>query len=271
MHDKSLCDRVVAVRTFTLDGSKMDRADCLAAWGSGRCGHSRPPQDGAVPCPDPNLGYGDGDVVESELDENPVNSATYAASERLRDDPVFLKRLLSAPATDNLVRTAKLVPHTRSSFWTDGGRRPRRRRPLREGVTERDVRLCRSTACAPSVAMLLEPFHHHTARQVLRSAAARRFVAFHQRSLRLVRTLPGSGCRLQPIDSREQYAWRRYPFPHAADFPAALQAIGYPADFASTLVPRPPLVSYWEFVSRLAFQTANPDREEFVRRVIAMR
>jgi len=61
------------------------------------------------------------------------------------------------------------------------------------------------------------------------------------------------------------------PFPHAADFPAALQAIGYPADYASTLVPTPPLSSYWEFVSRIRFEGTDADRAEFVRRVIALR
>jgi hypothetical protein len=98
MHDKSLCDRVVAVKTPTLDGGKLNKADCLAR---GRAG--------TVVTPDPDrmepfvaltqsLGYGDRDVVESEYDENPENSATHAAYERLRDDPAFLQRLQSAPS-----------------------------------------------------------------------------------------------------------------------------------------------------------------------------
>jgi hypothetical protein len=62
-----------------------------------------------------------------------------------------------------------------------------------------------------------------------------------------------------------------YAFAHAADFPAALQVMGYPAAVTSTLVPNPPLMIYWDFVSRLRFRASDEDRAEFVRRVIAMR
>ena len=44
-----------------------------------------------------SLGYGDREVVESEYEENPENSATFEAYSQLRDDPAFLLRLQSAP------------------------------------------------------------------------------------------------------------------------------------------------------------------------------
>ena len=208
MHDPSLCDRVVAVSTSTLDGSKMDKADCLAGRGSG-----------AIVTADSNamepfvaliqsIGYRDREVVESEYEENPENSATFEAYSQLRDDPAFLLRLQSAPS--GRPHSCDPLPRAGSS-------------PLINEIYDSYER-CRETVAVYSRPTFTSATHYGPA-----------------------------------------------PFPHAADFPAALQAIGYPADYASTLVPTPPLSSYWEFVSRIRFEGTDADRAEFVRRVIALR
>jgi hypothetical protein len=272
MHDKSLCDRVVAVRTFTLDGSKLDRADCLANGGL---------EDVATPDPDrmepfvaliQNLGYGDRDVVESEYDENPVSSATYAAYERLRDEPVFLQRLLAAPSyqqprSDSETRSAYPIEFLYQMVAGDRG----------------DAALCAKVS--PNATFVFAD-----QQPALLQSRCYLSLAFNTRQARFCDPLPRAGSSRfinEVYDSYERCretvaAYSRstakrdtrgggYPFPHAADFPAALQAIGYPAAFASTLVPRPPLMIYWEFVSRLRFRASDEDRTEFVRRVIAMR
>jgi hypothetical protein len=60
-------------------------------------------------------------------------------------------------------------------------------------------------------------------------------------------------------------------FAHATDFVTALQQIGYSTEYARTLVAAPKPDAYWDFVSRLWFRGPVSDRDEFVRRVMAMR
>jgi hypothetical protein len=125
-----------------------------------------------------NLGYGDRDVVESEYDENPVNSATYAAYERLRDDPVFLQRLLSAPSyqqprSDSDTRSAYPIEFLYQMVAGDRGDAALARRCRRTRHSS-----CRSRAGAPSVTMLFEPCLHHGAKfcDPLPRAGSSRFI-----------------------------------------------------------------------------------------------
>jgi hypothetical protein len=272
MHDKSLCDRVVAVRTPTLDGSKLDKAGCLARGGAGTV--AVPDLDRMEPFVAlmQSLGYGDRDVVESEYDENPQNSTTYAAYERLRDDPAFLQRLQSAPSyqqprSDSDTRSAYPIEFLYQMVAVERG----------------DAALCAKVS--PSAT-----FVDASEKPALLQSRCYLHVAFNTRQAALCDPLPRAGSsRLinEIYDSyercREAVAVYSRPtfksgthygpnaFPHAADFPAALQAIGYPAAFTSTLVPKPPLSIYWDFVSRLQYRATNADRAEFVRRVIALR
>ena len=100
LHNPSLCNQVIPVRTDTLDGSKLNKASCLA--------EEDFVQTIAVPAPFQmdsfvrlmrRIGYGDQEVAEAEYtDHNPLNSPTCAAYKRLRDDPVLLERLHAAPS-----------------------------------------------------------------------------------------------------------------------------------------------------------------------------
>jgi len=60
-------------------------------------------------------------------------------------------------------------------------------------------------------------------------------------------------------------------FPRAADFKAALQQIGYSAADVDARIAKPTPERYWEFVSRLAQRGPEKDRDEFVRRAIALK
>lgn len=93
LHDPTLCDQATPAKTAALDGSKMDKAECLAgARGSG---------GGEIAVPhamEPfvrymrRLGYDDPRVAADRYHENPENNKTYAAYERLRTDPAFIER-----------------------------------------------------------------------------------------------------------------------------------------------------------------------------------
>lgn len=270
MKDPSLCDRVVAVKTSTFDGSKMDKADCLAGRGSG-----------AIVTPDPNamepfvalmrtVGYGDREVLESEYQENPENSSTFDAYSRLRDDPEFLQRLQSAPSyeeprSDSDTRTAHPVEFLYQMVAVERG----------------DAAFCAKVS--PNAT-----FVYSDKRALLRSACYLH-LAFNTRQAALCDPLPRAGssplinekydsyehCReIVAVYSRPTFKsdthYAPSPFSQAGDFPVALQAVGYPIDYTSTLVPNPPSSSYWEFVSRLRFEGTEADRAEFVRRVIAL-
>jgi hypothetical protein len=272
MHDKSLCDHVVAVSTFGLDGSKMDRADCVASGGSGSVVTPDPNQMGPFVALMQRLGYGDRDVVESEYNENPQNSPTYAAYERLRDDPAFLQRLQNAPSyqhprSDSDTRSAYPIEFLYQMVAVERG----------------DAALCAKVS--PNATLV-----YADQTPALLQSRCYLDLAFNTRQAALCDPLPRAGSSRfinQMYDSyercREGVAVRSrptfnsgthsgpYAFPHAADFAAALHEIGYSAAYTSTLVPKPPLTIYWDFVSRLRFRGTDADRAEFVRRVLALR
>ena len=271
MKDPSLCDKVVAVKTSTLDGSKMDKADCLAGRGSG-----------ALVTPDPHtmepfvalmqsLGYGDRVVVESEYEENPENSATYDAYSQLRDDPAFLSRLQNAPSyqeprSNSATRSAHPIEFLYQMVAVERG----------------DAALCAKVS--PNAT-----FVDSREKPAYLLSACYLHLAFNTREAALCDPLPRAGSSPVINESYDSYEHCREtvavysrptfksathygpsPFPHAADFPSALQAVGYEADYTATLVPKALSSSYWEFVSRLRFQGTDADRAEFVRRVTAL-
>jgi hypothetical protein len=272
MHAPSLCDRVVPVRTLTLDGSKMDKADCL----SGR-------ESGTIVTPDPNamgpfvalmqsVGYGDREVLESEYQENPENSSTFAEYSRLRDDPAFLLRLQSAPSyqeprSNSDTRSAHPIEFLYQMVAVERG----------------DAALCAKVS--PNAT-----FADSSEKPALLQSTCYLHLAFNTRQEGLCDPLPRAGSSPLINENYDSYERCRdtvavynrptfqsathygpHPFPHAADFPAALEAAGYPATYTSTLVPKPASSSYWDFVSRLRFQETDADRAEFVQRVVALR
>lgn len=271
MHDPSLCDRVVAVRTLTLDGSKMGKADCLAGGGSGLIAVPSPDRMGAFAALLQSLGYGDGEVADSEYLENPQNSPTFAAYSRLRDEPEFLQRLNSAPSYQEPLSESA----TRSAY------------PIEflcqlEAVERSDAAFCAKVS--PNATFVDDV--NHTARLQSKCYLA---IAFNTVQAALCDPLPRAGSSRFTYDAEDSYEYcmetvatysrstvKRslrngpQPLPHAADFQVALKAIGYEDDFTSTLIPRPPSESYWEFVSRLRFRGSAADRAEFVRRVTAL-
>lgn len=217
------------------------------------------------------LGYGDRDVVESEYNENPQNSPTYAAYARLRDDPTFLQRLVDGPSyreprSDRDARPAYPVEFLYQMVAVERG----------------DAALCENVS--PNAT-----FVDFGQREALLQSRCYRSLASNTRQIALCDPLPRAGSSRfinEVYDSlercRESIAIEQRtptdglhsgpePFPHAEAFPAALRAIGYAEDFASTVVPEPPVEAYWDFVSRLKFRATDADRAEFVRRAMTLR
>ena len=210
--------------------------------------------------------------MESEYDENPRNSSTYTAYERLRDDPAFLQRLQGAPSyqqprSDSDTRSAYPIEFLYQMVAVERG----------------DAALCAKVS--PNAT-----FVYADQKPALLQSRCYLHLAFNTRQAALCGPLPRAGSSRFVNEIYDSYERCRegvavysrpgfksgthygpYAFPHAADFQVALQAIGYPASFTSTLVPKPPPDIYWDFVTRLRFRAADADREEFVRRVIALR
>lgn len=273
LHNPSLCDQVVAVRTRELDGSKSDKADCLA---------HKDPMDVAVP--DPHnmapfirqlraLGYGDREVVEAEWAENEENTATYAAYKQLRGDTVFLERLRAAqsyaePRVEARIRTANALEFLYEMVAVDS-REPSLCSRISPNATFADA--------GGKTALLHSRCYLYLAHNIRNDAT-------------LCEPLPRKGtfpyineiydsferCRQAvAVYSRPDFKSELHSgpsaFPKAADFVMVLQQIGYSTEYARTLVAPPKPGAYWDFVSRLWFRGPVSDRDEFVRRVIAMR
>jgi hypothetical protein len=272
LHDPSLCNQVVAVRTQALDGSKENKADCLAR---------KEPWDVAVP--DVHnmepfirqlraLGYGDREVEEAEYDENQVNTKTYAAYEQLRGDSVFLQRLRAAQSYSEPRARARVRAANALEF-------------LYEMVAV-DIR-------EPSLCARISPnatFADSGGKTALLYSRCYLYLAHNTRDAALCEPLPRAGtfpyindiydsferCReAVAVYSRPDFKSDLHsgpsPFPHAADFERALQQIGYSSEYARTLVAMPSPDAYWEFVSRLSLRGPPRDRSEFVRRVMGLR
>ena len=180
----------------------MDKADCLAGGGSGQVVTADPHRMEPFVALIQSLGYGDRDVVESEYEENPENSPTYAAYARLRDDPTFLQRLLDAPSyqqprSDSDIRSAYPVEFLYQMVAVERG----------------DAALCAKVSpnatfiySDQAPALLQSRCFLHLAFNTRQSALCdplpRGFIALHQRNLRDTNA-PRSGCRLQPTDIQE--------------------------------------------------------------------
>jgi hypothetical protein len=273
LHDPSLCDHVVAVVTRELDGSKSDKADCLAR---------KEPMDVAVP--DPHnmgpfvrqlraLGYDDQEVAEAEWAENEVNTSTYAAYKQLRDDPMFLQRLRAAqsyaePRAETRIRAANALEFLYEMVAVD----------IREpGLCSRISPNATFADSGGKTALLYSRCYLYLALNIRNDAT-------------LCEPLPRRGtfphineiydsferCReVVAVYSRPDFKSELHAgpsaFAHAADFITALQQIGYSTEYTGTLVARPEPDAYWEFVSRLWFRGPARDRNEFVRRVTSLK
>jgi hypothetical protein len=273
LHDPKLCDKVEPVSAGRLDGSKFDKAHCLENVG----GH---PQ--GIYVPDPHimapfigflgrLGYGEREVVESKYDENPEISPTFDALGLLLKDQGFLQRVRAGrtygePRDQAHVRAANPAEYLYQIV----------------AITGNDPTLCGKVS--PNATMV--DFGGKTA--LLRS---RCFVAlaYNRREARFCDELPASNtfpnvnpnydsleaCR-STVEIYQRPTFHSnlhdgpWPFPHAADFEPALQAIGYALEYTRTLVAKPGANEYWEFVSRLKYRGTPNDRAEFVRRVLAL-
>ena len=271
LRDARLCDEVIPVRTDILDGSKFDKAGCLAALNGDR----------AIAVPDLNptdpfvhlmnaVGFDDRRVAEYLYDANPANSRTHDAYKELRGDHTFLERVQAAqsysePRAEARIRIANAAEFLYEMIAVDSG----------------DPSLC--VKVSPN-ATLIGP-GRKTALLRSRCVVA---IAYNTRNAALCEELPLAGafpyvnnqydsveaCRsLVAIYSRPDFnsgGVHDGPsfFPHAADFEEALRQIGYPDPTARSRQATPD--DYWEVLSRLSREGSVDERDDVLRRVMRL-
>jgi len=274
LHDPQLCDQAIAVRTATLDGSKMDKAYCLngvngKGWGEVEVPHAMQPFVRYMRL----LGYDDARVAAGRYDESPQNSETYAAYERLRTDQTFIERLRTAPDFFEPRSADKLRPARAAEFLYQ-----------MVAIDTADASLCAKVSPNATFTDL----GHRTA--LLRSRCFMS-IAYNTKSDTLCAQLPRIGTfphiNQYEYDSLEgcekTVAIYRRPnfnsgglrygpsaFPRPSDFQDALRQIGYPQD-ARSRVPAPTPDDYWQFLSRMKYEGSDDDRRELLRKVMALR
>lgn len=271
-HNSSLCDQVTPVISGPFDGSKIDKEDCLAH----RQMNDHSPAVPDIDNMDPfirqlrRLGYGDHEVVESAWQENERNSATYAAYEKLRDDPQFLARVEQGRS----FKEERSEPRARAAH-----------------ALEFLFQMIAVDRTEPSLCERISPnaTFSQSGRTAWLQSRCYLYLAWNTRDAALCEPLPHA--RTSPLinevfDSQEvcrktAAIYRRpvfktpphydpEPFPHAADFGAALQELGFASEFVARQVAPPEPRAYWDFVLRLRYRARAEDRDEFVRRVIGL-
>jgi hypothetical protein len=274
LHDPQLCDQAIAVRTATLDGSRMDKAYCLngvngKGWGEVESPHAMQPFVRYMRL----LGYDDARVAAGRYDESPENSETYAAYERLRTDQTFIERLRTGPDFFEPPSADKLRPARAVEFLYQ-----------MVAIDTADASLCAKVSPNATFTDL----GHHKALLRSRCFAA---IAYNTKSDMLCAQLPRIGTfphiNQYGYDSLEgcekMVAIYRRPnfnsggirygpsaFPRPSDFQDALRQIGYPQD-ARSRVPAPTPDDYWQFLLRMKYQGSDDDRRELLRKVMALR
>lgn len=273
LDDPKLCDQVIPVRSGPLDGSRMDKAECLEGVGGNGGGEI------AVPSfMEPFVrymrlvGYDDARVAADRYDENPYLTETHAVYERLLMDPTFIERLRTAPSFFEPRVAGKLRPARAAEFLYQ-----------MVAVDTGDVNLCAKVSPNATFTDLSD-------RTALLRSRCFMSIAYNTKNetpcaqLPRIGTFPHINDGYDSLEACEKtVAIYKRPdfkpggghygpsvFPRPSDFPDALRQIGYRQD-ARSRVPAPTPDDYWQFLSRMSRQGSDDDRRELLRRVMALR
>jgi hypothetical protein len=216
-------------------------------------------------------GYTDADVIQAAYDENHRAAPFYRVYEGLRANDEFRSRLRGAPGYGEPRDRARLRPAKPIEFMFQ-----------MVAVDAPEAALC--SKVSPNAT-----FADGSGATALLQSRCYLHIAYNTRDTRLCEPLPDAGSFPhinEQSDSRERcretvaiYSRRTLestgtygssPFPRAADFQVILREIGY-QEAAMPPVSKPTPEDYWEFVSRLIHHEPPSAREEFLRRVYAMK
>ena len=272
LHDPSLCEHVRPVRSGQYDGSKIDRAYCVQ-------GSRGTLQELATPNPhrmDPfveimrRAGFGDEEVAQF-MYRAPENNPTYEAYRTLLKDPVFLDRVRAGRSYNEARAQARIRAAHPIEFLYE-----------MVAIDTGDAALC--DKISPNATY--EAFN----RTALLRSVCYLHIAFNQKNAPLCDQLPRRGsfpyvksdwdsledCHktvaiYKGITDRAGGTYGPVSFSRAAQFPPALEQIGYPKSYTESLVPRPSQNDYWMLLQDLSFNAKGAARAEILRRIMALR
>jgi hypothetical protein len=260
--DSTLCQYVKPVKTDVWDGSKLDKDWCLSEMRIGRRDHPEPMSD--IVSLMHKLGVSDRDVAE-RLYQNPENNPTYATYKSLLQDQNFINRVGAARSYAG----PWVLTRARPTFGLEY---------LYQmvAVDTDDPSLCgkispNATSVEPGLRARLLRSNCYVS------------IAYNYRNSAICSELPHSAASpyvVDRFDSREfclEYAailskrgdedkswYAPAPLPHAFDFPAVLEQIGYPRSEAESLVPPPTHEDYQRYFPVI-------DRATMLKRVMRLK